>query len=50
MMRENLKDGKKDGLCEYYNMFGQLGFKENYKEGKPDGLWGWYDKNGKLIK
>ena len=42
------KDGKKDGLVEWYYENGQLERKVNYKEGKQDGLVEWYYENGQL--
>ena len=44
-----LKNGKKNGLWEYYYEDGQLRDKGNYKDGKEDGPWVWYDKNGKVA-
>jgi|TARA_B110000902_G_scaffold125559_1_gene146538 antitoxin component YwqK of YwqJK toxin-antitoxin module len=44
----NYKDGKKDGLWEYFDENGQLRFKSNYKDGKEDGLQESYYENGQL--
>ena len=46
--RINYKDGKEDGLWEYYYDNGQLEKKANYKDGKPDGLWEKYSEGGEL--
>ena len=43
----NYKDGKEDGLSEYYDKNGQLRYKENYEDGKID-LSEMYYENGQL--
>jgi len=45
--KSNYKDGKEDGLIEWYYENGKLEMKSNYKDGKEDGLTEWYDKDGK---
>ena len=41
--RDNYKDGKLDGLQEYWYANGQARYRHNYKDGKWDGLWErWY--------
>ena len=47
-MRENYKDGKRDGLFESYFDNGQLNYGKNYKDGQRDGLTEWYYQNGEL--
>jgi len=46
LIRNKIKDGKKDGLWTYY--FEDEKWKEgNYKDGKEDGLWTYYTKGWK---
>ena len=45
-----VKDGRKEGLWEYYYDNGQLEHKGNYKDGKKEGLWECYKKNGQLYR
>ena len=45
-----LKDGKRDGLHEYYYENGQLWSKDSYKDGKEDGLHESYYKDGQLKR
>ena len=47
-IRENFKDGKEEGLSEYFHENGELEFRGNVKEGKEDGLWESYHENGQL--
>lgn len=47
--KSNFKDGKEDGLYEFYYENGQLWYKRNYKDGKGDGLSEFYDPKGKRI-
>ena len=44
------KDGKRNGLLEWYYNNGQLHNKGYLKDGKQDGLWEWYNKDGSLEK
>ena len=46
--RENFKDGKEEGLSEYFYENGELEFGGNLKEGKEDGLWEIFYENGQL--
>ena len=46
--KENFKDGKRDGLSEWYYENGKLQVKSNYKDGKENGLYEQYDENGQL--
>ncbi len=48
LTKSNYKDGKRDGLWEYFGENGQLRFKSNYKDGKEDGLQESYYENGQL--
>jgi len=48
--RGNYKNGKKDGLMEWFHENGQLSVRENYKDGKYDGLWEYFDDDGNLTK
>ena len=42
--RHNYKDGKRDGMQEYWYASGQAKYRTNYKNGKQDGLQeGWYE-------
>ena len=45
----NYKDGKKDGLSEFYMENGQLVVKSNYKDGELDGLLEWYFWDGSIV-
>ena len=47
-MRENFKDGERDGLDEIFYRNGQLEQRMTYKDGKVDGLWESFDENGNL--
>ena len=47
-LKVNYKDGKKDGLYEWYYENGQLKQKTNYKDDKRDGLYEEYYENGQL--
>ena len=40
------RDGKEDGLWEFYWNNGQLENKGNYIDGNRDGLWEYYHENG----
>ena len=42
------RDGKEDGLWEFYWNNGQLESKGNYSDGNRDGLWVFYWNNGQL--
>ncbi len=42
------KEGKKDGVWEYYYKNGQIKEKGSFKEGKEDGVWELYYENGQL--
>ena len=46
----NFKDGKRDGLFEWYYKNGQLKKKQNFKDGEKDGLFEWYSENGQLER
>ena len=48
MFKANYKDGKQDGLEEYYHENGQLWSRTNYKDGKKDGLYESYHENGQF--
>ena len=37
--RGNYKDGKEEGLWEYFYASGKLDTKGNFKDGKRDGVW-----------
>ena len=43
----NFKNGKPDGIWEWYHYNGQLQQIGNYKDGEEDGLWRWYNDQGK---
>ena len=49
-VKGNYKDGKKDGLWEYYYFYGELQEKYYYKNGKKDGLWEYFNADGSLKK
>ena len=49
-VKGNYKDGRLDGLVEWYYENGQLKRKENYKDGKQDGLQEYFNDNGSLKK
>ena len=50
-VKGNFKDGKENGLWEWYSENGKLEKKGNYKEGlQEDGLWEFYHKNGQLLE
>ena len=42
MFQGNYKDGREEGLWEYYGAQGQLIIKGNYKDGMQEGFWGFY--------
>ena len=42
------KNGKKNGVWEWYYENGQLSTKVNYKDGEPEGFWESYHENGQL--
>ena len=44
------KNGKRNGLWEYYDKDGQLILILTWKNGNKDGLWEFYDKNGLIRK
>jgi antitoxin component YwqK of YwqJK toxin-antitoxin module len=46
-IKENYKDGEKNGLQEWYDENGQLDEKGNYQDGKQDGRWESFFKDGK---
>ena len=46
----NFKDGKQDGLSEWYYENGQLQYKDNFKDGNRDGLSEFYYENGQLQR
>jgi hypothetical protein len=48
-VRENLKNGLREGLFERYLENGTLTYRANYKEGKYDGLSETYRDNGTLM-
>ena len=48
--KQTYKDGKEDGLHEWYHDNGQLSSKVNFKDGKEDGLHEWYHENGQLER
>ena len=45
----NYKDGKKDGIWDYFNEDGSRKKTETWKDGKKDGIWEYFNKNGDLI-
>ncbi|MDC3242286.1 toxin-antitoxin system YwqK family antitoxin, partial [Flavobacteriaceae bacterium] len=44
----NYKEGKEDGVSEYFDQDGHLQMKAYYKNGKEDGALEYYDK-GELV-
>ena len=48
MFKGNFKNGKSEGIFEYYHDNGQLSAKGNLKNGERDGVWEIYHKNGQL--
>ena len=49
-IRNNFKDGKRDGPWEWFHKNNQLWVKGNYKNGEEDGLWEWFDEDGNLTE
>jgi antitoxin component YwqK of YwqJK toxin-antitoxin module len=49
LFRLNIKDGKRNGIQEWFYDNGQLESKGNYKAGKLDGLYEDFDEEGNLI-
>ena len=49
-IKENYKDGEKNGLQEWYDENGQLDEKGNFKDGnyQKEGIWEFYHENGQL--
>ena len=48
-LRENYKDGRQEGLEEWFYDNGQLKWKVNYQNGKRDVLWETFDEEGNLT-
>ena len=46
VMKENFKDGERDGLQEIYHANGQLGIRKNYKNGEVYGSPEYFDEKG----
>ena len=46
----NFKDGKEEGVWEYYHENGQLRSKGQLTDGVQSGYWEWFDEDGKLTK
>ena len=46
--RVNFKNGKLEGIVEFYDEDGRLKEKQSYKNGEWDGLWEHYYKNGQV--
>ena len=49
-IRNNFKDGKRDGLWEWFHRNDQLWVRGNYKDGEQDGLWEFFDEDGNLTE
>jgi antitoxin component YwqK of YwqJK toxin-antitoxin module len=47
--KQNYKDGKLNGLREFFDEDGQLNWRENYKDGKLNGLGGFFDEDGSFL-
>jgi len=45
-IRNNFKDGKRDGPWEWFHENGQLRVRGSYIEGELDGLYEWFYNNG----
>ena len=46
--RRGLRDGKEEGVWEFYYQNGQLYQKGTYKNDKRDGVWEFHNENGSL--